>query len=466
MALLLRNGTIVNEGEVFSGSLIIEGERIKSVLRESSFKDKKEYSSFLDQASSGMETLDITGLHIFPGVIDSHVHFREPGDGTKGTIETESKAAVIGGVTSFMDMPNNNPPALTSALLEEKFSIAEEKSFANYSFYLGASNSNLEEIRNIRVKDVCGVKLFMGASTGGLLVDNQSALENIFRYSPTLIAVHCEDSSIISSNLKKAIKKYGAEIPPEIHPLIRSRICCLKSTGKAVSPANRYNSRLHILHVTTKEEAELVSSLPDRITAETAPSYLWFCDEDYTRYGNLIKCNPAVKTREDMLFLRDALKKGILKTVGSDHAPHLLKDKQKPYTDAPSGIPLIQYELQMMLTLAERGEFSLPDIAEYLSHAPARCFGVAERGFVSEGYYADLAIVDLEKNTRANAPASKCGWSPFSEKGVVFHPQNGKDEVMDSFPCAVVHTIVNGVVTVKDGCLTGRRNPCRLKFDR
>ena len=458
MDLLLRNGTIVNEGEVFKGSIVISGERISRIIRE---------PESLQFDPSGMEVLDMTGLHIFPGVIDSHVHFREPGDGWKGNIESESKAAVLGGVTSFMDMPNNTPPALTLDLLEDKFDSAEETSYANYSFYLGASNSNLNEIRRVRRKDICGVKLFMGASTGGLLVDDESALENVFRYSPILIAVHCEDSSIISANLKKAIDRYGAEIPPQMHPEIRSRICCLKSTEKAVSLANKYKSRLHILHVTTKEEAELISTLPENITAETAPSYLWFCDKDYRRYGNLIKCNPSVKAKADMLALRKALKEGVIKTVGSDHAPHLLGDKLKPYTEAPSGIPLMQYTLMMMLTLAKRGEFSLTDIAEHLSHSPAKCFKVEDRGFIREGYYADLAIVDLEKPfTSIDSPAAMCRWSPFSENGIVYHPQSGKDEILDTFPASVVHIIVNGCVTVKDGRLTQNRNPKRLRFDR
>ena len=458
MDLLLRNGTIVNEGEVFKGSIVISGERISRIIRETDFNQED---------FSGMETLDVTGLHIFPGVIDSHVHFREPGGGRKANIESESKAAVLGGVTSFMDMPNNTPPALTLDLLEDKFRSAEKTSFANYSFYLGASNSNLGEIKRLNPKDICGVKLFMGASTGGLLVDDENSLENVFRFSPALIAVHCEDSSIISSNLKKAIDKYGADIPAEMHPKIRSRICCLKSTKKAVYLANKYKSRLHILHVTTKEEAKLISRLPENITAETAPSYLWFCDKDYKEYGNLIKCNPSIKGRADMLALRKALKEGVIKTVGSDHAPHFLGDKLKPYTEAPSGIPLMQYTLMMMLTLAKRGEFSLTDIAEHLCHSPARCFNIDGRGFIREGYFADLAIVDLERPFPSiDSPAALCGWSPFSRKGIVFHPQSGKDDSLDTFPASVVHTIVNGCVTVRDGRLTQSRNPKRLTFDR
>ncbi|MBR5073631.1 MAG: amidohydrolase family protein [Bacteroidales bacterium] len=458
MDLLLRNGTVVNEGEVFKGSIVICGERISRIIREADFHQED---------FSGMETLDMTGLHIFPGVIDTHVHFREPGGGRKANIESESKAAVLGGVTSFMDMPNNTPPALTLDLLEDKFKSAEKTSFANYSFYLGASNSNLGEIKKINRKEICGVKLFMGASTGGLLVDDESALENVFRFSPTLIAVHCEDSSLISANLKKAIEKYGADIPAQMHPKIRSRQCCLKSTEKALYLANKHKSRLHILHVTTKEEAELISAQPENITAETAPSYLWFCDKDYKEYGNLIKCNPSIKGRGDMLSLRKALKEGAIKTVGSDHAPHLLGDKLKPYTEAPSGIPLMQYTLMMMLTLAKRGEFSLTDIAEHLSHSPAECFKVEGRGFIREGYYADFAIVDLEKPYMyIDSPDAKCGWSPFSQKGIFFHPESGKDEKINTFPASVVHTIVNGCVTVRDGRLTQNRNPKRLTFDR
>lgn len=450
--LLLKNGTIVNEGEVFRGSIVICDERISEVIRESD----PQYVSRIKSAEKKAEVIDLTGLHVFPGVIDSHVHYREPGDGKKGTIETESRASVLGGVTSFMDMPNNNPPALTLSLLEEKFKSAAKSSYANYSFYLGAGKDNIQEIRNVDPKRICGVKLFMGSSTGNLAVEDNAAVDSIFKYCPTLLAVHCEDNSIISANLKTAIEKYGAEIPPKEHPAIRSAAACLKSSQRAVKLANRYNTRLHILHITTKEETKMLEGVknPD-ITAEACPTYLWFCSKDYRKYGNLIKCNPAVKDEEDMLAIRKALKDGVLKTVGSDHAPHLLSDKLKPYADCPSGIPLGQYLFQIMLTLSKEGVFTLEEVADRTAHSPARCFKIKDRGFIREGYFADLAIAELNRPSDSPVqPQTLCGWSPFSEKG----PR--------AFPCSVVHTIINGEFAVKDGQITGKRSGKRLEFDR
>ena len=478
--LLLKNGSIVNEGEVFKGSIVIAGEYISQIIRLSDFKSVKEYGSFLKKVESQMESLDLTGLHIFPGVIDSHVHFREPGDGWKGNIESESRAAVLGGVTSFMDMPNNTPPATTRSLLEDKFASAEQSSYANYSFYLGASNSNIAEIRNIKRRDVCGVKLFMGSSTGNLLVDNSKAIDDIFRFCPTLIAVHCEDNQTIASNLKKAQDKYGKDIPAAVHPDIRSREACIKSSAKAVELALKYHSRLHILHVTTREEVETLSALKrpaawkasDKareaiVTAETCPTYLWFCREDYSKYGNLIKCNPAIKDRSDMFALRQALKDGAIQTIGSDHAPHLLSEKLRPYAECPSGIPLMPYSLQIMLTLAKRGEFSLSEIADKMSHSPARCFAVEKRGFIRAGYFADFAVVDMEKpSASASHPAAMCRWSPFSEKGITYHNPDGTDEDLEQFPVSVVHTFVSGCQVVENGTLTGNTNSRPLTFNR
>ena len=476
MNLLLKNGTIVNEGEVFRGSIVIIGERISEIIRESD----PQYNSRIDNALQKAEVMDLTGLHVFPGIIDSHVHFREPGDGVKGTIESESRAAVMGGVTSFMDMPNNSPAATTLQMLEDKFASAAKSSYANYSFYLGASNSNLEEIRHIPERDVCGVKVFMGSSTGNLLVDSGKALEDIFLVSPCLIAVHCEDNSIISSNLKDAAQKYRDNIPSLAHPLIRSRQACVSSSERAIALAQKYNSRLHILHITTKEEVQMLEDIinPDSwnfndshrralITGEACPSYLWFCSKDYEHYGNLIKCNPAIKDEEDMLALRKALKDGVLKTVGSDHAPHLLSDKLKPYAQCPSGMPLVQYSLQMMLSLCKAGVFTLEDVADRMAHGPAKCFSLKDRGFIREGFYADLAIVDLEKaSDSAENPQTKCRWSPFSEEGIVFHPEEGTDQMLPSFPCSVTHTIVNGCLVVNNGSITDEKRVKRLEFDR
>ncbi len=468
MDLLLKNATVVNEGQTFRGSVVVRGERISQVLRQKDFASVKLYNEAVRNAASLAETMDLEGLHVFPGMIDTHVHFREPGDGWAGNIESESKAAVLGGVTSFMDMPNNIPPATSNALLEDKFASAEQTSYANYSFYLGATGNNLDQIRSIRKKQVCGVKVFMGSSTGNLLVDRAEDMEDIFRYCRVPIAVHAEDNAVIASNLSAAIQRFSGSIPPQMHPKIRSRSACLKSSGLAVELALKHCARLHILHITTKEEVQMLSQVQNSglITAETCPSYLWFCSKDYRRYGNLIKCNPAIKDVEDMLELRKALKNGILQTVGSDHAPHLLKDKLKPYNQCPSGIPLIQYEMQMMLALAKEGVFALADIAEKTSHNPARCFAIKDRGFIREGQYADLAIADLSRPASTDSPAAMCRWSPFSEEGICIRGKDGKAKRKNGFPCSIVHTMVNGCFVVRNGLLTGKRRSRRLMFDR
>ncbi len=477
--LLLKNATIVNEGETFKGSIVVSGEYIDQIIRQSDYKTGELYECFIQQIATQMEVLDVSGKYILPGVIDTHVHFREPGDGWKGNIESESRAAVLGGVTSFMDMPNNTPPALTLSLLEDKFASAEISSYANYSFYLGASNSNIQEIKSMRCKDICGVKLFMGASTGNLMVDDDRAVEDVFKSSPTLIAVHCEDNQEILSNLKKAEARYGADIPPQMHSMIRSRAACLKSSQKAVLLAQKYKARLHILHVSTKEEVLLLAGLKnpaiwkrrdkDRkamITGEACASYLWFCSEDYVKYGNLIKCNPSIKSAEDMMCLRKALKNGVLQTIGSDHAPHLVSEKLRPYLESPSGIPLVQYSLQMMLTMARYGEFTLADVADKMSHSPASCYALEKRGFIRSGYFADIVVVDIENQVNNSLPRSMCRWSPFSERNIIYHRNDNKDEQLSSFPVSVVHTIVNGCLVVKDGMITGNRRSRRLKFDR
>ena len=452
MRLLLKNGTIVNEGSCFKGSLLIEDEFIKEIIPESSFREFSNYLSYIAKLEQTAEVVDVTGLHILPGVIDCHVHFRQPGDGKKGTIESESRAVVLGGVTSFMDMPNTLPPTTTKELLKEKFNIAKASSNANYSFYLGASKDNIEEIKSLDKRNVCGVKLFMGASTGNMMVEDEKALEDIFKFSSLPVAVHCEDNSIIARNLQEYKENYGSNIPAWCHPQIRSREACLASTKKAVALAEKFNARLHVLHVTTKEEAELFSRMENpKITGECCANYLWFCSDDYSRLGNLIKANPAIKEREDMTALREAVKRGVLKTVGSDHAPHLLADKKLGYLNAPSGIPNGEYTLYMMLTLAKEGVFSLSDVAQRLSHSPADIYKVEKRGYIREGYFADLAIVNMKRPFKEiDAPASKAGWSPFSEP----------------FPASVEYTFVNGCMTVKNGKLTGARRALPLSFDR
>lgn len=462
---LLINGTIVNEGTCSKGALLIEDALISAVVREEDFKYFSEYQAYLNRLSQDADVQDVSGMHVFPGVIDDHVHFREPGSGKSGTIESESAAAVIGGVTSFMDMPNNVPAAVSLELLDRKFDKAGRSSYANYSFYLGASNDNLQEIKALDPKRVCGVKVFMGSSTGNLVVDRDGVLEDVFRYSPVLIAAHCEDNCIIAENMRRCAEKYGDDIPSEAHPVIRSGEACLKSTERAIGLADKYGSKLHILHISTSREVEALRKKREdalsggeacNISGEACVHYLWFNSNDYKKYGNLIKCNPAIKDESDMSAIRDAVAQGIISVIGTDHAPHPLGLKLRPYQDAPGGIPLVQYSLQMMLELAKSGVFTLEQIADRMSHAPARLFNISKRGFIKEGYYADLVVVDLSEEDTHSAvyPASMCGWSPFSEIG----PK--------SFSSTIVSTYVNGSKVAEKGKLTGVRNAMPLEFNR
>lgn len=443
MKTLLKNGIIVNEGVSFRGSLFIDDSFISAVIT-----DESSLSTYETEAD---RVIDLDGLYLFPGVIDDQVHFREPGMTHKATIESESGAAALGGVTSYMDMPNNNPPACTLPLLEAKYDRAGEVSYVNYSFYFGANNDNIDDILRLDPKKVCGVKVFMGSSTGNMLVDNRASLERIFKESPLLIATHCEKESIIKENTAKAVALYGEEIPVEMHPQIRSVEACVESTKEALELALRYGSRLHILHISTAREVEMLSEakrLSSNISGEICAHHLFFNDSDYAKYGTRIKCNPAIKSIEDMNALRAAVRSGVVSVVATDHAPHLLSEKQNDYLHAPSGIPLVQNSLQMMLELASEGVFTLEEVADRMSHAPARCFNIAKRGFIREGYYADIAVVDLNTHCEV-VPASKCGWSPF-----------------ESFGSSVVHTFSNGVQVVENGRLTGRKSAKQLEFNR
>lgn len=463
MKTLLKNGTIVSDGRVFKGSLLIDGAIIASVVDENALGSRAGYEACIAELSRGAEVYDLSGLHIFPGVIDDHVHFREPGTGISGTIESESAAAVAGGVTSFMDMPNNSPAAVTLDQIEEKFVRGRESSYANYSFYLGASDNNTGEIKRLDPARICGVKLFMGSSTGNLLVDSEEALENIFRYSPVLIAAHCEDNGVIADNMRSFAAAYGDDIPVSAHPQIRSREACIRSSEKAVALARKYGSRLHILHISTAEECAMLEALQAdalrrgtecAVSGEACVHYLWFDSDDYAKYGNLIKCNPAIKDAADRSAIREAVAKGVIKVVGTDHAPHPLSEKRKPFAAAPGGIPLVQYSLQIMLELYKEGVLTLTQVADRTSHSPATLFNISGRGFIREGYFADLAVVNLSEEDRNGSPVSKCGWSPFSE--VPSKP----------FSTTVAATYVNGCLTARNGKLTGRRNPMPLVFDR
>ncbi|MBR5735602.1 MAG: dihydroorotase [Bacteroidales bacterium] len=443
----LKNATVVNEGALFPAGIFIVDERIAAVCRYDDASGIERENECVAESDS---VTDLKGRYVAPGVIDAHVHFREPGAVHKACIATESAAAALGGVTSFMDMPNNNPPAVSREALDRKFDIAGRDSVVNYSFYLGATADNLAEVLSCDFSKVCGVKVFMGSSTGNLLLDDDAALARLFAECPALIAVHSEDNEIISSNLEKAREIYGEDIPFSAHPDIRSAEACVKSTEKAVALAEKYGTRLHILHVSTAAEVAMLAAVKARsqaISAETCAQYLFFCDRDYAELGPLVKCNPAIKTHRDMLALRKAVRCGVIDNISTDHAPHLLVEKRRPYLQSPSGIPLIQYSLPMMLDLADRGSLSLPLVVEKMAHAPARIYKISERGFIREGYYADLVVFETGRRHAVQAPASRCGWTPVSR-----------------LSGSVVHTIANGRFVVRDGKLTGERSARPLEF--
>jgi dihydroorotase len=429
-SLLIVNAKLVNEGQITAGDVLIRNGRIEAIGSNLSAPDVK--------------VLDAKGRYLLPGMIDDQVHFREPGLTHKGDMATESGAAVAGGITSFMDMPNTVPNTLTTAVLNEKKQLAAGRVAANYAFYLGASNDNIEAIKALNPKDACGVKVFMGASTGNMLVDDPEILEQIFTHAPTLIAAHCEDTPTILENEESYRSIYGDNIPFYLHPTIRSEAACYKSSSLAMELAKRCGTRLHILHISTAKEAERFSSLPlqDKlITAEACVHFLHFAEEDYASKGALIKCNPAIKTAEDRAGIIQALLDGRLDVIGTDHAPHTWDEKQNSsYFKAPSGLPLVQHALQTVLEHYHDGIFTLEFIVEKTSHAVAELFKVKDRGYIREGYWADLVLVDLEKPflaTHANS-LSKCGWTPF----------DGYE-----FRSSIAATIVNGQLVWRNGLL-------------
>ena len=443
-------------GEAFRGVIALrfrKGKTIASVMQASD----PDYGHQVHEAENFAGEVIIGGSEamLLPGVIDDQVHFREPGATRKGCIASESAAAVLGGVTSFMDMPNNNPPATTVGLLESKYDAAARESWANYSFYIGATNDNIEELRRADRSNVCGIKVFMGSSTGNMLVDSQEALDAVFSLDGWLIATHCEDEATIRHNLEEARARYGdSPIPFSAHPLIRSREACLKSSAKAVELARRrYGTRLHVLHVSTAEEIDMLSEAHVKhpgISAEVCVHYMWFDDRDYDRYGSLVKCNPAIKTQADRKAITAAVREGLVQAVATDHAPHLLGEKMQDYLHAPSGLPTVQHSLVMMLQLAERGCFPVEQVVQMMSHSPADLFRIDRRGYIREGYFADLVIVRRRPWTVSKDNiAYRCGWSPL--EGTVFD-------------WAVTDTFVNGTRTVRDSRLTGLRNPARLHF--
>ncbi len=443
MNYIIKNANIVNEGKIFKASLVIEGKYIKSIITSGILPEE------------GYEEIDADGKYLIPGVIDDQVHFREPGLTHKGDIEEGSRAAVAGGITSFMDMPNVNPQTTTLELLEDKFRIASEKSLANYSFYLGATNENIEEIKKANPREICGLKLFMGSSTGNMLVDKEEQLSEIFKNSPMLITTHCEDTPLINQNLNTYKEKYGDNIPVEFHPSIRSTEACYKSSSLAVRLAKKYNSRLHILHLSTGMETELFGKEPRKeklITAEVCVHHLWFNDSAYKEKGSLVRWNPAIKTEEDRKALLNALKDGRIDVVATDHAPHTMEEKTGPYTKAASGGPLVQHSLVAMLELSKKGEITLEQVVDKMCHAPADIFNIDRRGYIKEGYYADLCLVSKEKWTvEKDNILYKCGWSPF--EGTTFSHK-------------VKTTFVNGKIVYDKGVFYTKNKGLRLKFNR
>ena len=445
--ILIHNATIINEGHSYCGSVLIEGENISKIFPE----DVPEYV-----LNHSEKVIDAEGLYLIPGVIDDQVHFRDPGLTHKGDIFTESRAAVAGGVTSFMDMPNTRPQTITIEALQAKFEMASQKSVANYSFYLGATNDNIKELLKADAKSVCGIKVFMGASTGNMLVDNENALQRIFAEVDMLIATHCEKEEIIRRNVEFYRNKFGENIPIEYHPIIRSEEACYQSSAQAVELAYKYGSRLHVLHLSTAHEMSLFDKTPvenKKITAEVCVHHLWFSDADYGRLGTKIKWNPAIKSVADRDALREALKDGKLDVVATDHAPHLLSEKEGGCLNAASGGPLVQHSLQLMLELAAQGVFSKEFVVEKMCHAPAKLFRIKNRGFIREGYRADLVLINPNKTFTVTTDnlLYKCGWSPFEG---------------ETFSHVIEKTFVNGNIAYDSGLVAESIHGQALEFDR
>lgn len=441
--IILRNAQIVNEGRRYFADLSIRDELIESIDGQIDLPFDQE--------------IDLNGNLLIPGCIDDQVHFREPGLTHKADIFSESRAAVAGGITSFMEMPNTVPNALTQALLEDKYAIAAEKSIGNYSFFMGVSNDNYDEVMRTNSEKVCGIKIFMGSSTGNMLVDNYNTLEHVFANAPTLIATHCEDETTIRNNLAKAKERFGLEIPIEMHPHIRSEEACYLSSSFAVELAKKTGARLHVLHISTAKETGLFTNnqplKEKKITAEACVHHLWFSDEDYAMKGNLIKWNPAVKTREDREMIWSAVLDNRIDVIATDHAPHTLEEKGQNYLNAPSGGPLVQHALLAMLEKSIQGVISIERVVEKMAHAPADLFRINKRGYIKEGYYADLVEINPQHKTRVNRNnvLYKCGWSPFD--GITFNHE-------------VRRTFVNGRLVYEDGKIIEGSNGKRLLFNR
>jgi len=442
-SLLISNARMVNEGREQEGDLLVVDGRIERIGGEIS--------------APGAVVIDAAGQVLMPGMIDDQVHFREPGVTYKADIATESRAALAGGITSFMEMPNTKPQTVTLQALEDKFALAHGRAWGNYAFYLGATNDNIGEIRRLSPNQTCGIKVFMGASTGNMLVDDAATLEQIFRDAPTLVATHCEDTPTIQANEEHYRQLYGEQIPVHLHPLIRSEEACWKSSSMAVGLARRHGTRLHVLHMTTARELELFNPGPikgKQITSEACVHHLYFSDADYEQRGSFIKCNPAIKRAEDRAALRAALAEDRLDVIATDHAPHTLDEKlQSSYFKVPAGLPLVQHALAMALELVHDGDLSLPHVVQKVCHGPAELFAVRGRGYLREGYWADLTLVDMNKPQRVEREQVlyKCGWSPL--EGDVLRSQ-------------VTATVVNGELKYRDGEFFGDAGGMRLEFER
>ena len=440
---LIQGATLVNENQIYEADVRIVGERITEVSKVSLTPKINE------------KVIDAKGLHLIPGMIDDQVHFREPGLTHKAEIYTESKAAVVGGITSFMEMPNTVPNTLTQELLENKYQVASEKSLANYSFFMGASNDNLEEVLKTNPQNVCGVKVFMGSSTGNMLVDAEEVLDNLFKNCKMLIATHCEDEATVRTNTAIAVKEFGEDIPIAQHPIIRDELACYRSSFKAVELAKKHNTRLHILHISSAKELALFSNATalteKRITAEACIHHLWFTDADYEKKGTHIKWNPAVKSKADRAAIRQAVNDNVIDVIATDHAPHTKYEKANKYLKAPSGGPLVQHAFSALFEMYHQGVFSLEKIVDKTSHSVAKLFRIEERGFIREGYFADLVLVNLNKPNTVTSESLhyKCGWSPFEGQ---------------QFKSQVEKTFVSGHLAYSNGTFDESKKGNRLTF--
>jgi dihydroorotase len=447
-SLLITNAYIINEHQKYKGAVLVDNEKIKKIFKDNEIPSETINSSVV---------LDAKEKALMPGIIDSHVHFREPGLTHKADINSESIAAVAGGITSYCEMPNTKPQTISNSELEKKHAIAAESSLANYSFYLGATNDNIKEIENVDPNKTCGIKLFLGASTGNMLVDNSKTLDSIFARSPILIACHCEDETTIKNNLAYYKHIYGDNIPISYHPRIRTEDACYASSSRAVSLAKKHNSRVHILHTSTAKELELFNELTDRrdkrITSEVCVHHLWFDESDYEKLGTKIKWNPAIKTKKDKIALLEGLKKNKIDLIGTDHAPHLWIEKDNNYINAPSGGPMIQHSLQVMLEFYHQGLLTMESIVDKMCHAPSDLFNIDKRGYIREGYWADLVLVDLNNTYKIQKEniLYKCGWSPLEGQ---------------TFKSTVTHTLINGYLIYENGTIHQTNKAKALKFNR